>query len=56
MAEEPQLVDPSAKIPKALFPAAVPETEAAVAFVAKALVSPEYVYLFRVVVRLNPEL
>jgi hypothetical protein len=43
---------PKAKIPTVALPAAEPRDKAAVAAVADALTSPEYVYLLRVVVEL----
>ena len=43
------VVNPKAKIPIVLFPAAAPAVDAALAAVATALTSPEYVYLLRVV-------
>ena len=49
----PQLVDPRANIPNTLLPVAPPVLLPMVALVAKALVSPEYVYLFRVACRTN---
>ena len=43
------VVNPKAKIPIVLFPAAAPFDEETLAAVATALTSPEYVYLLRVV-------
>jgi hypothetical protein len=45
----PQLVNPIAKIPTALFPAAELQIEATVAAPPALTTSPEYVYLLRVI-------
>lgn len=47
--EDTPLTQPKAKIPMVELPAAEPQRDAAEDAVADALVSPEYVYLFRVV-------
>ena len=44
-----EVLPPNAKIPVVELPVAAPCKEPALAAVAEALVSPEYVYLFRVV-------